>query len=302
MRVNPRYLTVLLNAAIALGATYSQADQRGPSIRYVAAITNPFLNESPYITSEIRPLYMYTRIPDSFSLSNGGSIHVGAVQLRYAIDERLGVIITKNGYADVNFDSLFPDDSGALNIAAGIKYALIAESERSTYFTVGGRYEMPTGSIRSGQIRLQGGGDGMLDLFASFGSQVGEKTGFQSSAGFNLALDPDHDSSFFHSAFHVDHEVIDRLFAVIEGSLLSTIDEGQRTPANPDAQLGSFEGYDLFNFGNRNSGTLATLGLGARYRLSDHFQLGAAYEIPIGSRKDIINYRLITDLVYEIGG
>lgn len=248
----------------------------------------------------MRPLYMYTRIPNSFSLSSGGSIHVGAVQLRYAIDERLGVIVTKNGYADTNFNELFPDDAGPLNVAAGLKYALIAEPEHSTYLTVGGRYEMPTGNIKSGQISLQGDGAGMLDMFASFGSQVGERTGFQASAGFNLALDPNHDSSFFHSSFHVDHEVVDKIFAVVEGNLLTTIDNGRRTPANPDAQLGSFEGYDLFNFGSRSSGAVTTLGLGARYRLNDHLQFGTAFEFPIGSHKDIIDYRLIADMVAQL--
>jgi len=302
MRIRPTYLRGLLGLVITLSASLAHAEQSGPAIRYIAAITNPFLNESPYITTEMRPLYMYTRIPKSFSVSNGGSIQVAAVQLRYAIDERLGVIVTKNGYADARFKELFPDDAGSLNVAAGLKYALIAEPEHSTYLTVGGRYEFPSGDIKSGQISLQGGGNGMLNLFTSFASHVGRATGFQASAGFNLALDRSHDSSFFHSSFHVDHQVVDKWFAVVEGNLLTTIHQGRRTPANPDAQLGSFEGYDLFNFGSRSSGTVSTLGLGARYRLNDHLQFGTAFEIPVSNRIDLIDYRLIADMTYQVGG
>ena len=61
----------------------------GASIRYVAAITNPFFNETPYITTEVRPVYMYTRIPESFSVADGGSVHTTALQIRYAINDRI---------------------------------------------------------------------------------------------------------------------------------------------------------------------------------------------------------------------
>jgi hypothetical protein len=167
---------------------------------------------------------------------------------------------------------------------------------RSTIVTGGLRYEFASGDIQSGLIELQGGGDGFLDPFLTFIAQA-RRAGIQSSAGFNCALDGDHDSTGFHYAIHGDYELFQNLFAVVETNLLTTISKGERTPAEI---LGAFEGYDLFNFGNTDSGTVITAGLGARYRLNDHFVFGAGVEMPMPGRQDIVSFRLLFDLVAHL--
>ena len=80
----------------------------GRHTRYVPPLANPLLNETPYITTEARPLILYNDIPDSF-LTGGGTIVIGAVEVRIALTERLGFIASKDGYADLDFDAVLPD-------------------------------------------------------------------------------------------------------------------------------------------------------------------------------------------------
>ena len=50
----------------------------GGHTRYVPAISNPLFNETPYITTELRPLYLHNEIPTGF-VTHGGQIDAGAV-------------------------------------------------------------------------------------------------------------------------------------------------------------------------------------------------------------------------------
>ena len=284
-----RALFVLVMASLVSPGESGAEDQR----RYVPVLTNPTLNESPEILTELRLYHIYNKVPQDF-ISNGGGIGTVGLQARYALSERLALILTKVGYSSASFESLLTDDSGMLNIAAGAKYALVAVPKRSRYLTVGARYEAPVGDIRSGIIELQGGGDGLIDMFVSWGSEVGDRAGIQGSAGVNMAIDSEHDSSTFHSSAHVDYEVVDDLFGVLEANLVSTIEDGSRTDSSI---LGGFEGFDLFNAGATSSGTVATLGLGARFAVGENLHVGAAYEFPVTSNEGFVDFRTTVDAV-----
>ena len=279
---------------IVTSAAAARADETYPA-HYVPPISNPLFNETPEIRTEIRPFYIFNRIPNGFP-SDGGYINVVGLQLRYAVTERIGVFINKNGYVDVHFSELFPDASGPANVSFGGKYAFIAQPDGNTYLTAGLSYEAAVGDVSSGVIDLQGGGKGFFRPFLSWGATVGERTGIETNAGFNLAVNRDHDTSSFVYSFHVDHEVFDDWFVVLEGNLMTTIDQADRTNS---AAIGTFEGYDLFNFGSTQSGTVADLAVGARYRLTDHILFGAAFQFPVTGRKDILGERLTLDMSYH---
>ncbi|MFT4569368.1 MAG: hypothetical protein ACI8TX_000128 [Hyphomicrobiaceae bacterium] len=157
--------------------------------RYVAPISNPLFNETPYITTEARVLYVHNEIPGDF-LIGGGSIDLGGVELRLAVTERFGIIASKDGYADIDFanGSALPDESGFINISLGAKYAV-----------------------------------------------------------------------------HSDPE-----------------------------------GIDLVNFGSTSSGTVATAAVGARFRVSKNVILGAAFEKPITSREDLMDWRAYVDVILHL--
>lgn len=257
--------------------------------RYVPPITQPYFNEPAQITTELRPVYIYHRIPNSFP-SDGGRAHVVALQIRAALTDRLAFIATKDGWADVNFDKALPDDDGFFNVAGGFKYALIADRDDDTYLTLGIRYEAPVGSLKTANIRFQGGGDGMIDTFLTGTSRIGDKAGIQASLGYDAAIDTDHDSSFLHGSIHGDYELFRNFFAVAELNMIATVDNGNRI------DVGHFEGEDVFNFGNDDSDTVIPLAFGARYRISDHVIVGAAYEFPL-DHKDITQDRVTVDAV-----
>jgi len=256
--------------------------------RYVAPLANPLFNETPYITTELRPIYFYQKIPDDF-LSNGGDIKVVAAEVRIALTERLGFIASKDGYADIHFDSVLPDESGFANISLGLKYAFINDPQSETILTAGAEYEPPTGNLQTAGISLQGKGDGFMDLFVT-GATAFNGMGIQGSTGVNLALDKDHDSSLLHYSLHLDYEVVPDFFPLVEFNGFTTIDKGKRTPINN-------EGIDLVNFGALDSGTVVTGTVGARYRANDYVQIGIGYEQPLGGRKDIMDWRSYFDLV-----
>jgi hypothetical protein len=292
-----KIVSILASQFVALACLAVVASAEGHAPAHVPMLSSPTIHEGAQINTEARAIYMYNDIPKGFITPNGqGTVHALTFQLRYALNERWALIMTKGGFISTDFENSLPDDDGPSNFAFGAKYAIIAEPGLGRYLSVGGRYEAPIGDVNAGNVDLQGEGSGMFDTFMSWSSRVGDKTAFQSSAGFSMALDSDDDSSFFHYSFHVDYEALPQIYGFLEGNLLTTIREGDRTDAT---LFGSFEGYDLFNFGNTSSGTVATLGVGARYRLTEYLLFGAGFEFPVTGREDIVNFRFLSDAVLQ---
>ena len=75
-----------------------------------APIIDPTVFEDPRSTSEIRPIYIYHKISDDF-ITGGGSATIYAVQARYAVDDRLSIIATKDGYIDLKLNEGLPDEN-----------------------------------------------------------------------------------------------------------------------------------------------------------------------------------------------
>jgi hypothetical protein len=256
--------------------------------RYVPAVSNPLFNETPYITTELRPLYLHNEIPTGF-VTHGGHIDAGAVEARIALTDRLGFIAPKDGYAHLHFNKALKDTTGFENIAFGLKYAVLSAPAAGEILTLGGLYEPPSGNLRTSGLKLQGHGGGFFNLFAAGAKTLGP-FGVEGNVGANLAADGNHDSSLVHYAGHLDYQFADRLFGVAELNGFTVFDEGRRT-------AGNFEGVDLVNFGSRNAGTVITAAFGFRYQLTDKILLGAAYERPVTHREDILGSRLYVDLV-----
>lgn len=305
--------TILLAAMLAAGAISGRAQAaeddssrflgldlkgslgEGGHNRYVAPLTNPVFNETPYITTEARAMYFYNRLPDDF-VTGGGSANLAALQLRLAITDRLGFIATKDGYADLNFDEVLPDEEGFANFALGFKYAVVSLPEDNTLLTLGLRYEVPINDLQSGGIELQGDGDGFLNPFVTGSTTFGD-FGLQASLGANLALDTDADTSILHYSLHGDYEALPGFFPLIEVNGYTAIDNGKRLTG----ALGKLDGMDVLNFGSEDRGTTVTVGGGFRYKFDDHIQIGLGAETPITDKDDtIMDYRVYFDLVLSM--
>jgi len=266
----------------------------GRHSRYVAPVTNPVFNETPYITTEARAFYFHHVIPDEF-VTDGGHVDFFALQLRLAITERLGFIATKDGYGDFNFDEALEDEEGFSNIALGFKYALYSEPETETIATAGLRYEIPVKDLRTSGLDLMGNGSGFLNPFVTGARQFGD-FGLQASFGGNFALEPSEDTSILHYSAHVDYELFEDFFPLIEFNGFTAIDNGNRSTG----ALSQIDGVDVLNFGSEDRDTTLLLGGGFRYRLTDHFQIGTAYEAPITDEDNTItDYRVYFDVAWH---
>ena len=125
----------------------------------ISPVSNPIYFESALIESEVRPIYMHHSIDEDFV---GGNANVYALQLRWAVTERLAIIATKDGYIDLNPDAL-PHQTGWADVAAGLKYAVIKDEEHAFVLTPGLTFEIPLGQ----EDVFQGNGDGMWNVFTS---------------------------------------------------------------------------------------------------------------------------------------
>ena len=88
--------------------------------RAIRPITNPTLFDLALPTTNIHPIFLHHAMPDQISLAGGGTAPLGgdaqlyALQFEYALSERLSIVATKDGYADMDFDNTLTDSSGAL--------------------------------------------------------------------------------------------------------------------------------------------------------------------------------------------
>jgi len=333
-------LAILTSMLALAGVAYADShDEELASMRYVPPISQPFLNEPPQNTTELRPIYIYNKQPKSFYRS--GHTNIVSLQLRYAITERLGLIITKNGWADFNTSSRsqLDQDEGWLNLAFGLKWAWLNNVADNSFFSLGLRYEAPSGDLNSGglarsllpqvddgmgglmpdptvdadervKLSMQGNGDGFINVFATGHWLYRDKIGIQTIFGLNQAIDTTNNSSFVHWSLHGDYEIFRNAFLVMETNMIASADEGSRTVARRNdadatpiklSEIKTSEGNDLVNLGSDDPGTVITYAAGARYRFSDHFLLGFGYEVPLlQGRKDMLDYRFMFDAVLRL--
>ena len=93
-----------------------------------------------------------------------GDVRVYALQLRYALTERLALIATKDGYIEFKPEGVLANDHsyGFADLAFGLKYALIDSAEHQLLITPGLTITIPTGNDQV----FQGDG-GEWNLFVS---------------------------------------------------------------------------------------------------------------------------------------
>jgi len=120
--------------ALATGLTFTTATSPAADQDWkaglIAPVANPIYFEDPRITSELRPIFIQHWLPDTFDFAGGtvplgGEVRVYALQIRYALTERLGLIATKDGYIEFKPGGALTANHGYgfADLAAGLKYA-----------------------------------------------------------------------------------------------------------------------------------------------------------------------------------
>lgn len=260
----------------------------GGFTRYVPPVTNPIFNETPLITTEIRPMYFHQKIPGDF-LTDGGNIDVAALQARLAITERFGLLATTDGYAWASFDEALPDSKGLADIAVGAKYAVHYDPAAGEIVTLGARYTIPSGTLDVGAIDLTGYGDGFVHAFVS-GMKVFDDLQLQGNIGVQQALSGKNTSTFYASA-HASYEVYDGLYPLIEFNAVIPYDGGNKI------RNSKLTGFEVADFGSSDPRNTITAAGGFRWRAHENAIMGAAFEYNLNEdRNTLFQWRAIVDM------
>jgi len=261
---------------------------------YRPPINNPVFNETPFITTEVKPFYAYHDIPNDFP-ANGGNVNVVGLQARLAITDRLGFIATTDGYSWIDFDQGLPDDDGFNDLAFGFKYAVVSDPASGLIVTPGIRYTAPIGNLNTGPIELNGLDGGYLNPFIS-AAQIWDRMQLQGMIGAQIALG-DTGTSTFLASLHGDYEVFDGFYPMLEMNLFVPIDGGDQIPSAA-APLDKLTGADIIDLGSANPETILTIGGGFRYAITDNVMFGVGADVNVLQDKyHAYGWRFLTDLV-----
>lgn len=277
---NRTITALLLAAACPVVSNSLQAEDWKDSA--ISPVANPLFFESPLIQSEARPIFIYHNFDDKFI---GGFARVYAAQLRWAVNERLAIIATKDGFIQTRSDAL-PSEDGWADIGAGLKYALIDRPADQFILTPGLKFELPTGNRRV----FQGNGDGEFDLFVS-AMKGWDKFHVTGSLGARVPLNWDDETSSLHYSLQLDYQTCKYFTPFVVANGFTTLSEADG-PA-----FGGIEGYDLINFGASDAGgrTQITIGAGCRSQVWKHLDVGFAYESGLTTPKGLFDDRFTVD-------
>jgi hypothetical protein len=254
----------------------------------ISPVTNPIFFESPFVQSEIRPFFMNHKIDKDF-VTKGGDVQLYAVQLRWAITDRLALIAVKDGFISFSPKTGLTHEDGFADLAAGLKYEVIHDDAHQFILTPGFTLELPTGS----PAVFQGVSTGEWNVFASAIKGFG-KLHLTGNAGLRLPNDWTEKTAQAHYSFQADYSVCRWFIPFVSMNGFSILSTANKIALNN-------EGYDLINFGSSaaEGRTSVALGLGFRSKIFTHVDIGAAYEKSVTSPHDLFNERLTLDTSFH---
>ena len=288
-----------VSTAMAIGAGGALAGDRiilegslveGGFDRYVPPVSNPIFNETPLITTEIRPIYFHQKVPGDF-VTGGGNIDVVAAQVRIALTERLGFLATTDGYAFTEFDSVLPSEEGFADLAVGLKYAVHYDPAAGEILTLGLRYTIPSGNLDVGGLELSGVGAGYLHGFVSGMKIMDNGLQLQGNIGLQQAL-KGNTTSFAYGSVHASYEIAPGVYPLVEANVFLPYDGGDRL-ANSE-----LTGFDIADVGSSDPEETVTLAAGARWRPVENAIFGAAFEYNVNENSNtLFQWRAMFDAV-----
>lgn len=244
---------------------------------FISPVTNPFYFEDPRALTEIRPVFINHTMPAALG---GGTVNVYAIQLRARLSENVSFIAVKNGY----YTSSSPVfDEGWADLGMGLKFNLWRDPVNQQLLSAGATFEAPSGSDQA----QQGLGSGNLNLFFSLAHRLGQNWNHMSSGGLRVPMDGDTGSTSTYMSQHLSRPITERFYILTEANWFRYISSGT-------GGIAGVEGLDLANFGSTDvtGNNIVTWAAGGKFKTARNSELGAAYEIPISGRRDIMGNRV----------
>lgn len=253
---------------------------------FIGPISNPILSKDPRSNTYLRPLFINNNFPGDHALGSG-SAQIYAMQVNLALNERLSIIADKDGLARIDTNGGV-HSTGFVNLAAGLKYTFLRNVETQTLAAAGFMYEIPSGQDNV----FQGNGAGSFTSFLVAGQKLGN-VHVLNTFGYQFPTNTHYNSSFIYNSFHLDVAIADWFYPLVEMNIFRYTADGNQFPPFVG------EGDGLLNLGTQGvaGNTLVTVAFGAKAKLSCNLEVGAAYEIPISDRQDIIADRIIAEVI-----
>jgi hypothetical protein len=250
----------------------------------ITPVVNPAYFDDPMIRNELRPVFGYQTIDDGFYTQGGNAWSLG-VHVSVALSERLAFNMNRGGYLAVN-PAVGVAQDGWLDLAGGLKYALIDDQESQFLLTPGFSFQAPTGSLEL----LQGDKSSEFNFFLSSEKGFGD-CHLIGNVSLRAPVDGDARSSILGCNLHADYFASRWFIPFVVGSAWTVVSDGMGPP------LGA-EGYDIYNFGASGvSGTTqATMAVGFRTRLANALDFGVAYQKAIAEPKGFFDDRVQMDI------
>lgn len=259
-------------------------------------VSNPFLFEDPRSLTEVRPLYLFQKVPTGQPNFNGGQVWFAGAQVRLAVTERLSFTLTKLGVANNKPDGVTPFEtgSGLAELWLGPKYTLIRDEQSGTVLAGGAIFQIPAGSAKA----FQDTGSLSIAPYVSLARSLTETRlgGLNAllNGGYSFSVNKDR-SDYFYLNGHLDWDVANahRFYPLAELTYTQTTTDGRERPGLQG------EGRDLFNAGSIGKGGLLTAAVGGRVKLTKSVSLGGAFELPLAGQKDFFGHRFTVDLIWR---
>lgn len=253
---------------------------------FVMPVGMPTIFEDPFITTDLRLLYIYHRIPGG-SVLRGGQVHVAALQIRVALTDRLAFLATKDGYSWVDSGITSAGD-GWNDIVVGFKYAFYVNQAEQVIWTGGLRWEWQNGSTDA----WQGGGSGEINPGISF-AKGWDEWHFIGDVQGRIPTNHHKGNASVTWNLHLDYALTETFRPLVEVHGIHWLSNADRLPISADyldvGSLGasSARGRDFFS-----------AGVGFRWEMMEDVSLGVTYEFPLESKSEHLqDYRFTMNTV-----
>jgi hypothetical protein len=281
--------------------------------RYHMPVSNPVYSGDARNVTMVRPIIFRQSLPDKIDVNIGGvntevdlggEVQGAALQFSYAFTDRFSLVAVKDGYVDCEVDNpLVGDHSGWADIAAGLQYSFVYDPARD--FIVSGRlvYESTSGDSEV----YQGNGNGNIAP-AILLLKGWDKLQFSGTVGLVLPFDGDEENTMLYDAWHLSYAVTGWFRPLVELNHFHVVSAGDRNladfaasndPEDLVAAIASFNPCDIINLGGENNDdnkNLVTMALGARFRINQWLDVGAAYEFPLTDNQEtLLDDRILID-------
>ena len=259
---------------------------------FISPVSNPYYFEDPRSLTELRPVFMFQGVP------GGGNIFDFSLQGRLAITDRFSIVVNKLGYIDATGSN--PDVHGGAfsELWLGPKYTFLRSESTGTVAAVGVTFELPVGGSKVAQDTGNLSIDPYISLaqriykFGTYGTLNGMGT-----LGYSFRTD-DERSEKFYTSLHLDFDVgnIHRVYPLLELNYFHYTHAMQQSAAVQLRRQGPHQlpGSE-FVAGNND----LSLAAGVRFKVNSFWQIGVAGDFPVGGSKDLMNYRILFDMIFR---